>query len=68
MAAALVDAPERRGVAEAAAQAAAELGVLTFKLGCTGWADPARDEHPGELTDHTRAAFDELRTAAADLQ
>ena len=67
MAAAMVDALQRRGVAEPTAQVAAELGVLAFRLGYARWADPARDDNPGELAAHTRAAFDELRTAVADL-
>ncbi|PWI41074.1 TetR/AcrR family transcriptional regulator [Streptomyces sp. ICBB 8177] len=67
MAAAMVDALRRRGVAEPTAQVAAELGVLAFKLGYARWADPARDEDPGELAPHTRAAFEELRAAAAQL-
>lgn len=68
MAAAMVDALRRRGVAEAAAQVAAELGVLAFKVGFSRWADPARDDDPGELATFTRAAFDELRAAAAELR
>ncbi|MFJ9843334.1 hypothetical protein ACIRYZ_23255 [Kitasatospora sp. NPDC101155] len=68
MAAAMVDALARRGVAEATAQVAAELGGLAFKLGYGQWADPAHDEDPGELADFTRAAFDELRAAVAELR
>jgi AcrR family transcriptional regulator len=68
MAAVVVDALKRRGVAESTARVAAELGVLAFKLGYARWADPARDEDPGELTALTGAAFDELRAAAADLR
>lgn len=68
MAAAMVEALKRRDVAEPTAQVAAELGVLAFKLGYTRWADPARDEDPGELTTHTRAALAELRAAAAELR
>ena len=68
MAAAMVDALKRREVAESAAQVAAEIGVLAFKLGYARWTDPARDEDPGELATHTRAAFDELRTAVAELR
>ncbi|WP_269855249.1 TetR/AcrR family transcriptional regulator [Streptomyces sp. RPT161] len=67
MAAAMVDALKRRDVAEPAAQVAAEIGVLAFKRGYARWADPARDEDPGELVTHTRAAFDELRAATAEL-
>ncbi|WP_042369408.1 TetR/AcrR family transcriptional regulator [Streptacidiphilus neutrinimicus] len=68
MAAAMVEALRRRDVAEPTAQVAAELGVLAFRLGYTRWADPARDEDPGELAVHTRAAFDELRAAVTDLR
>jgi len=68
MAAAMVEALKRRDVAEATAQVAAELGVLAFKLGFSRWADPTRDEDPGELVTLTRAAFDELRAAAAELR
>ncbi|MEY9874606.1 hypothetical protein ABH931_004106 [Streptacidiphilus sp. MAP12-33] len=42
-------------------------GPQTYLLGCTRWADPARDEDPGELADLTRATLDQLRTAVADL-
>ena len=52
---------------EPAARVAAEIGVLAFKLGYARWTDPARDADPGELATHTRAAFDELRAAAAEL-
>lgn len=68
MAAAMAEALARRGVAEAAAQVAAEIGVLAFKLGYARWADPARDEDPGELAPYTRAAFAELREAASALK
>ncbi|MFJ3220272.1 TetR/AcrR family transcriptional regulator [Kitasatospora sp. NPDC086801] len=68
MAAAMVDALKRRNVAEPAAHVAAELGVLAFRLGYTRWADPGRDEDPGELAPHALAAFDELRAAAAELR
>lgn len=68
MAAAMVDALKRRDVTEPTAQVAAELGVLAFKLGFSQWADPTRDEDPGELASHTRAALDELRAAAAELR
>lgn len=68
MAAAIADALRARGVAEAAAQVSAELGVLAFGLGYRRWADPARDDDPGELITHTRAAFAELRSATAALR
>ena len=68
MAAVMVDALKRRNVAGPTAQVAAELGVLAFKVGFSRWADPDRDEDPGELATHTRAALDELRAAAAELR
>jgi hypothetical protein len=68
MAAAMVDALRRRDVTGPTAHVAAELGVLAFKLGYSRWADPSLDQDPGELATHTRAAFDELRAAAADLR
>jgi hypothetical protein len=39
-----------------------------FRIGYTRWADPQRDENPCELATLTRAAFDELRAAAAGLR
>ena len=68
MAAAIADALRSRGVSEAAAQVSAELGVLAFGLGYRRWSDPARDDDPGELIIHTRAAFAELRSATAALR
>ncbi|MBO1330031.1 TetR/AcrR family transcriptional regulator [Streptomyces sp. VRA16 Mangrove soil] len=67
MAAAMADALEKRGVPRAPAQVAAELGVLAFRLGFTRWADPSRDEDPGTLAVHTRAALAELRAAMSEL-
>ena len=68
MATAISDALLARGVPVAAAQVAAELGVLAFGAGYRAWSDPSRDAAPGELTPHTRAAFAELREAAAALR
>jgi AcrR family transcriptional regulator len=68
MAAAMVEALQRRGVPDAAAQVAAELAVLAFRAGFARWADPSRDGAPGELVTHTRAAFEELRAAASSLR
>jgi AcrR family transcriptional regulator len=68
MAAAMTEALRRRGVSEAAAQVSAELGVLAFGIGYRRWADPVRDNAPGELVTHTRAAFAELRSATAALR
>lgn len=62
MTAALID----RGVADPAAQLAAELGVLAFKRGYTQWSIEERDsEH--QLAHYTLAALDELRAASASL-
>ncbi|MEN0129275.1 MAG: helix-turn-helix domain-containing protein [Brevundimonas sp.] len=68
MAAAMTDALRQRGVAEAAAHVAAELGVLAFGIGYRRWVDPERDDAPGELVTHTRAAFADLRSATAELR
>jgi len=68
MAAAIAGALVRRGVPAASAQVAAELGVLAFGTGYRAWADPSQDGAPGELVSHTRAAFAELRAAAAALR
>jgi len=68
MAAAMVAALRERGVPEAAARVSAELGVLAFGAGYDRWADPAREGDPGELVTFTRAAFAELREAAASLR
>ncbi|MFZ3565822.1 TetR/AcrR family transcriptional regulator [Streptomyces sp. BH097] len=68
MAAAMVEALRLRAVPEPTAQVAAELGVLAFKLGFTEWADPTRDEAPGELAPLVLAAFEELRAAATGLR
>ena len=68
MAAAIAEALQRRDVPEPTARVAAELGVLAFRLGFSRWADPTRDEDPGELATYTRAAFDELRAAVAELR
>ncbi|MFG2818708.1 TetR/AcrR family transcriptional regulator [Kitasatospora sp. NPDC048365] len=68
MAAAMTEALLGRGVPQASAYVAAELGVLAFRLGFTRWTDPTRDDDPGELAPLTRAALDELRAAAAELR
>jgi AcrR family transcriptional regulator len=68
LAATMAEALQRRGAAESVAQVAAELGVLAFGIGYRRWSDPARDEAPGELVTYTRAAFAELRVAAAELR
>jgi hypothetical protein len=63
----MADALKQRGVTEPTALVVVELGVLAFRLGYARWTDPARDDHPDELAALTRAAFDELRAAVADL-
>lgn len=68
MAAAMTEALRKRGVAEPAARVSAELGVLAFGTGYQRWADPTREGDPGELVTFTRAAFAELRAAAAALR
>lgn len=68
MAAVMAEALRKRGVPEAAAQVSAELGVLAFGTGYRRWADTERAEDAGELISHTRAAFAELRAAAASLR
>lgn len=68
MAAAISNALLARGVPPAAAQVAAELGVLAFGAGYRAWTDPSRDADPGELTTYTHAAFSDLREAAAALR
>ncbi|MGD8195243.1 TetR/AcrR family transcriptional regulator [Herbiconiux sp. P18] len=68
LAAAMADALQQRGVPDPAARVAAELGVLAFGLGYRRWSDPSHDDTPGELVTYTRAAFAELRAAAAELR
>jgi AcrR family transcriptional regulator len=68
LAAAMAEALRQRAVPEPTAQVAAELGVLAFGLGYRRWSDPSHDDAPGELATHTRAAFAELRAAAAALR
>ncbi|MET8555410.1 helix-turn-helix domain-containing protein [Streptomyces sp. NPDC004959] len=67
MAEAMKGALVARGVPAVAARVAAELGVLAFKTGYGRWIDPARDEEPGTLGDHTLAALRELHAAATRL-
>lgn len=55
-----------RGVPEAAAHLAAELGMLAFKRGFAEWSSLA-EEPPHGLAHYTRAALDELRAASASL-
>ncbi len=66
LAAAMSAALVGRGVADPAAQLAAELGVLAFKRGYTRWSIEERDaEH--DLAHYALAALDELRAASASL-
>ncbi|MCX0275301.1 TetR/AcrR family transcriptional regulator [Nocardia zapadnayensis] len=67
LATAIVKALRRRGVAEATAQVAAELGMLAFRTGFSRWSNPSNDTAPGKLITYTRAAFSELRAATAEL-
>jgi AcrR family transcriptional regulator len=55
-----------RGVPEATAQLAAELGVLAFKRGYTQWSIEERDSEK-TLADYALAALDEFRAASAAL-
>jgi AcrR family transcriptional regulator len=66
MAAAMTAALLARGVPEANAQLAGELGVLAFKRGYASWAD-ADPDVAGGLWGHTSAAFQDLRAAGASL-
>ncbi len=66
LAAAMTAALVARGVPDATAQLAAELGVLAFKRGYARWSEGDRDEGRG-LAHHALAALQELRTATASL-
>ena len=66
MAAAMTDALVARGVPDATAHLAAELGVLAFKRGYARWSDGDRDEAAG-LAEHALAALQDLRAATASL-
>lgn len=66
LAAAMSSALISRGVPEATAQLAAELGVLAFKRGYAQWIDADGDGSEG-LAHHALAALDELRAATASL-
>jgi AcrR family transcriptional regulator len=64
LAAAMAGALRARGVPDAAASVAAELGVLAFKEAYTTWLTP--DNHQ-ELSELTRTALDGLRTTVTQL-
>ena len=66
LAAAMTAALVARGVPEATAQLAAELGVLAFKRGYAQWSEGARDQDEG-LAHHALAALADLRAATAAL-
>lgn len=66
LAAAMTIALAARGVADATAQLAAELGVLAFKRGYERWAQSSAEE-AGDLAPHALAALQELRAATAAL-
>ena len=64
LAAAMTDALVARGVPDAAAHLAGEMGVLAFKRGYAAWTEG--DAADG-LAQHTAAALAALRTASASL-
>ena len=66
LAAAMTAALVARGVPDATAHLAGELGVLAFKRGYARWSEGDRDDGTG-LAQHALAALDELHTAAATL-
>ncbi|WP_420369952.1 TetR/AcrR family transcriptional regulator [Curtobacterium sp. L1-20] len=66
MATAMTEALVARGVADAPARLASEMGVLAFKQGFDRWSGNGRnDDEP--LAQHALAALAELRAAAAAL-
>jgi AcrR family transcriptional regulator len=66
LAAAMTAALVARGVPDATAALAGELGVLAFKRGYAEWSEGGRDAED-ELARYTLAALDELRAASASL-
>jgi AcrR family transcriptional regulator len=66
LAAAMTTALIARGVPDATAHLAGELGVLAFKRGYVEWSEGDRDAQE-ELAQYTLAALDELRAASASL-
>lgn len=66
LAAAMTAALTARGVPDATAQLAAELGVLAFKRGFAQWIEGDRDDTAG-LAPHALTALEELRAATASL-
>jgi AcrR family transcriptional regulator len=66
MAAAMTTALVARGVPDATAALAGEMGVLAFKRGYAEWSEV--DDNAGtDLAQHTAAALAELRAASASL-
>lgn len=63
LAAAMLEALVARGVPDATAHLAAELGLLAFKRAWAAWIEAGE----GELSTYTAAALDELRAASAGL-
>ncbi|UDY23639.1 TetR/AcrR family transcriptional regulator [Nocardioides sp. Kera G14] len=61
---AMTSALRERGIAEATAQVAAELGLLAFKRGYAEWSESTADE---PLATYAFAALEELRAASAAL-
>jgi AcrR family transcriptional regulator len=66
LAAAMTTALVARGVPDATAALAGELGVLAFKRGYARWSEGDSDSKD-ELAQHSLAALDELRAASASL-
>jgi AcrR family transcriptional regulator len=66
LAAAMAAALRERGVPEATAHVAAELGGLAFKRGFAAWSEAERGDESG-IARHMLAALEELRAASAQL-
>jgi AcrR family transcriptional regulator len=66
LAAAMKDALTARGVPDAVAHLAAELGLLAFKRGYAQWSESASGGEQ-DFAHHALAALDELRAAGAAL-
>ncbi|WAL67521.1 helix-turn-helix domain containing protein [Amycolatopsis cynarae] len=66
LAAAMKAALVARGVPDATAHLAAEMGVLAFKRGYAQWTEADRDDATG-LAPHALAALEDLRAATATL-
>jgi AcrR family transcriptional regulator len=66
LAAAMTAALVARGVPEATAHLAAEMGVLAFKRGYAEWSEGDRDDDTG-LAQHALSALSDLRVATASL-